>query len=151
MAQKLVLIIAKESNVREVLHACLRDLAHWQVLSVASARCGYEQMIINQPDAILLDSFSLGQSHGWIQQWQQPLQPDPVMVVRQRSEGESKEIQALQRYACRAQIPIVLLTPGAHWLSLAQLQEIGVIGAISKPFDPVTLPLEFSATLGWGK
>lgn len=121
---KLVLLVDNEASVREVVEACLKDLGGWDVLSVASVQEGLNRLVAVQPDAIVVD-ISMPGMEGLT--FLQQLKANPVTHS----------------------IPIVLLTPRARWFTLKQIQPFGVVGAITKPFNPISLTNEIAKALGW--
>ena len=123
MAQKLILLIDHESSVRTVLQVCLSQLGGWDVLSVSSLESGLATLDNRQPDAILLDS--------------------PVL------EGNALPFFHKLRQRVATSVPILLITARAKWFSPQQLREMGVEGAILKPFNPMTLPAQVAALLDW--
>ena len=123
MAQKLILLIDHESSVRTVLQVCLSQLGGWDVLSVSSLESGLATLGNRQPDAILLDS--------------------PILEVN----AQSFMHKIRQRIA--PSVPILLITARAKWFSSQQLNEMGVKGAIVKPFNPIALPAQVAALLNW--
>ena len=124
MTTKLVLLVDNEANVREVVQACLQDLGGWDVQSVASAQEGLDRAVAVQPDAIVLDISMPGiDSFTFLQQ----LRANPVTQL----------------------IPVVLLTAKARWFTPHQLQSVGVVGAIAKPFNPISLTNQIASALGW--
>jgi CheY-like chemotaxis protein len=124
MTTKLVLLVDDEAHVREVVEACLKDLGGWNVQSVASGHEGLDKLAVVQPDAIILDISLLGM--------------DGFMFLRQ-----------LRSNPLTQSIPVVLLTAKARWFTLQQLHSLGVVGAIAKPFNPVSLTKEVAKALGW--
>lgn len=123
MSQKLILLIDHESSVRTVLQVCLSQLGGWDVLSVSSLEAGLATLDSRQPDAILLDS--------------------PVLEM-----NAVPFIRKLRRHIAKP-VPILLITARAKWFSPQQLKEMGVEGAILKPFNPITLPDQVVALLNW--
>ncbi len=121
---KLVLLVDNEANVREVVEACLQDLGGWDVLSVASVREGWNRLVAVQPDAIVLD-ISIPSREGLV------------------------FLQQVKANPATQSIPIVLLTARARWFTLKQLESFGVVGAIAKPFNPISLTNEIAKALGW--
>jgi CheY-like chemotaxis protein len=120
---KRILVIDDEDNIREVVHACLHNLAGWEVFEAASGWEGLVKAKEEQPDAILLD-------------WMMP-------------EMSGLEfLEHLQKIRMNRAIPIVLLTAKSH-LDLARLLKYGVVELIAKPFNPITLPRQIAAVLGW--
>lgn len=123
MAQKLILLIDHEASVRTVLQVCLSRLGGWDVLSVSSLESGLATLGDRQPDAILLDSPALAGS------------ALPFILKLRRDMAKP--------------VPILLITSRAKWFTPQQLKDMGVVGALLKPFNPVTLPAQISAMLNW--
>jgi CheY-like chemotaxis protein len=124
MTTKSILLIDSEVGIREVLSHCLRDFGGWEVIAAASISEGVAKLTVKSPDAIILD-------------------------VQIPSEANGLQfLQALKRSSWQY-IPVVLITAQAKWLTPQQLQEIGVVGAIAKPFNPISLPLQIANLLGW--
>jgi DNA-binding response OmpR family regulator len=129
MPGKLILLIEQDDSIREVLMVCLRHLAGWTVLSYESSEDNLEQVVQDQPDAILLDTVMPRTSGlGFIQK----------LLIRK-----------LRKYPMTSSTPIVLMTDKANWVTPKQLRSLGVNGTISKPFDPTTLPTQIANLLGW--
>lgn len=121
---KSILLIDDEASIRELVQACLNDLAGWHVLTVASAQEGLNCLTQECPDAILLDVLM------------------PGMDTR-------TFVQKLHENPQTSSLPIILLTVQARWFTPQTLQQFGIVKAIPKPFNPVTLPGEIASTLGW--
>lgn len=124
MTTKRILIIDDEEHVREVVQTCLETLGGWNVLSAASGREGLLRAQAEQPDAILLDVMMP--------------EMDGVVFLRQ-----------LRSNPVTQDIPVVLLTVMAYGFNPQQLTELGVQGAIAKPFNPVLLTDQIAQALGW--
>ncbi|KOP23060.1 histidine kinase [Hapalosiphon sp. MRB220] len=130
MSRKLILLIDHEASIRAILQVCLSRLGGWDVLSVSSLNQGLEvltikeALLIRKPDAIVLDAPMLEtDSLGIIQEFiQHPLIND---------------------------IPIILITTKASWFSRQQLQQMNIVGAIAKPFNPTQLPKQIAGLLKW--
>lgn len=121
---KRVLLVDDEVHVREVVEACLIDLGGWDVYSVASVQEGLDRLVSVQPDAIVLDLAMPG------------------------LDGFAF-LQKLRANPATRSIPVVLLTAKARWFTLKQLQPLGVVGVIAKPFNPVLLTTKIAKILGW--
>lgn len=124
MTTKRILIVDDEVHVREVVQTCLETLGGWNVLSAASGREGLVRAKAEQPDAILLDVMMPGM--------------DGFAFLRQ-----------LRANPATQDIPVVLLTAMAYRFNQQQLTELGVRGAITKPFNPVSLTDQIAQALGW--
>ncbi|WP_036484064.1 response regulator [Myxosarcina sp. GI1] len=124
MATKSILLFDFEVGVREVLSHCLKDFGGWKVILATSIPEGLARVNSEPPDAILVD-------------------------VRLSREAHSLQLlQELKRFSGKY-IPIVLITARASWFTQQQLEEIGAIGAIAKPFNPVSLPTQIAKLLNW--
>jgi DNA-binding response OmpR family regulator len=121
---KTVLLISSEQNLRDVLQACLSDLAGWQVLSADDILAGLRQAEITQPDAIVLVMSKFGR--------------DGFMFLKQ-----------LRTNSLTQKIPIVLMISGAKWMDLELFEEYQVAGIIDYEIDPVILPFRVASLLGW--
>lgn len=121
---KLILQIDDEASIRELVQACLSDLAGWHVVAVASAQEGLQWLAVRHPDVILLDVVMPGMD-------------------------TTTFIQKLHENPATRSIPVILLTGGARWFTSQKLQQLGVLAAIAKPFNPVLLPTLIAQTLGW--
>ncbi|MBV8883251.1 MAG: response regulator [Chroococcidiopsidaceae cyanobacterium CP_BM_RX_35] len=97
-------------------------LGGWHVIAATSIQEGLEKLTTERPDAILLDFLI-------------PDELDGLQFIRQ-----------LQNHQLWQTIPIVLITAKARWFTSQQIREIGVI---AKPFNPVSLPAQIAALLGW--
>ncbi|MFB2876047.1 response regulator [Floridanema aerugineum] len=121
---KSILLIDYEASVREVLQVCLSEIGGWNVIAVASFEEGLALLLTEKLDAIIMDN-----------------------VTAKRN--STRFIQKLKANPLTQSIPILLITHKASWYSRQHLQEMSVVGAIAKPFDPVFLPVQISKLLGW--
>ncbi|BAU13526.1 response regulator receiver domain protein [Leptolyngbya sp. NIES-3755] len=117
-----VLLIDDDASIREIVQACLSDLAGWKVKTVASAQEALNWLSSELPDVILLDIVMPGM--------------DAVTFL-----------QRLRASHLTQAIPVILLTVQARWYSPQQLQQLSVIDAIAKPFDPVMLSGQIAQAL----
>ncbi|GAB1544669.1 response regulator [Scytonema sp. NUACC21] len=124
MTTKKILLIDDEATIRELVEACLSDLAGWTVVAVSSAQAGLKQLAVESPDAILLDVFMPGMNYATF-------------------------LHKLQASPLTAAIPVILLSVRAGCFTSQKLQQLGVVKAIAKPFNPVTLPSAIARALGW--
>lgn len=123
MATKRVLIIDDEADVRTVVRGCLEDIAGWEVMTADSGKEGLAKVLMDSPDAILLDVMMPGMNG-------------------------LEFLFALRKYAKEANLPVVLLTAKIN-LTTDQLADLNVKGMIAKPFDPFRLVDQFADFLGW--
>lgn len=124
MATKRVLVIDDEADVRAVVQGCLEDIAGWDVTTAASGTEGLQQLLTNQPDAIVLDVMMPGMDGFAF-----------LEVLRSCYEGQF--------------IPVILLTAKVNLDQAQIMAELAVKGVISKPFDPFTLADQVADALDW--
>ena len=121
---KHVLLIDDEDDIREITALSLEKVAGWRVSSASSGPAGIELAKSVRPDVILLD----------------------VMMPEQ--DGPTT-LQLLQNDDSTARIPVIFLTAKVQSRELERLQEMGSVGVLAKPFDPLTLASEVRRILGW--
>ena len=119
-----VLIIDDEDDIRAVAAASLESVAGWQVCTSTSASDGIVAAQREQPDAILMD----------------------VMMPSMDGPTTFREVQ---KHESIAHIPLILLTAKVQGVDQRRFAGLGVAGVLLKPFDPMTLAEQMSATLGW--
>lgn len=124
VATKRVLFIDDELHVCKVVQACLETLGGWDVLLAASGQEGLVMAATEKPDAILLD----------------------VMMPEMDGLAVLKQLQA---NPLTQSIPVVLLTARASLLEQPRFSQLGVKGAIAKPFNSLTLVPQIAKALGW--
>jgi two-component system, OmpR family, alkaline phosphatase synthesis response regulator PhoP len=121
---KRILVIDDEDVVQEVIQGCLEDVAGWVTLLAESGRDGLRIAAAELPDAILLDVSM----------------PDMDGV---------ETVQKLQSNAVTKDIPVVLLTAKVQPTDQARFSQLGIVGVIAKPFDPMLLADQLAEMLGW--
>lgn len=124
MVTKRILVIDNEQYIREVTQICLETVAGWEVLTAGSGSEGLLEAETEQPDAILLDV----------------MMPDMDGLT---TFGKLKGNPVTQR------IPVILLTAKAQASDRCRYTQMGVTGAIAKPFNPLELAAQVALALGW--
>lgn len=124
MLSKRILVIDDEDVIQEVVQGCFEDVAGWEVLLASSGQEGLEQVIAEQPDAIVLDEMMPGM--------------DGIAFLKQLRANDDTP-----------SIPVVLLTAKVDLADPQLLQELGVVDAIAKPFDAIALVERVAEVLGW--
>lgn len=119
-----ILIIDDEDHIRDVAAFSLEAMAGWRVDTASSGPDGIRTATFYPPDAILLD------------------------VIMPAMDGPST-FRQLQKTPALAAIPVILLTAEATNANERRFNELGVVGVLAKPFDPLTLADQISSTLGW--
>ena len=127
MAEKSILLVEREDGIREILQFCLHDIGGWNVMVACSDREGLEQLAIAQPkpDAIIFD-----------------------ILLPEEKDGY-RFLKELHNLFPNDRPPIVLITSLAKCLSRIDMKELGVVGAIAKPFDSRLLSRDLAQLLGW--
>lgn len=121
---KQILIIDNEQYIQEVTQICLRTTAGWEVLTASSGIEGIAQAEASPPDAILLD------------------------VMMPEMDGLTT-FGKLQENPATRDIPVILLTAKVQAADRRRYDELGVKGAIAKPFNPLQLASQIATILGW--
>jgi len=124
MATKSILLIEYEPSLREILRAALQEFGGWQVTLSSSIREGIQLCQHAHPQAILVDTSTS--------------EVDELLFVEQ-----------LKSYSVEQAIPILLISSRATLFTEQQLRQMGFAGAISKPFNPSTLPAQIVRLLKW--
>jgi len=124
MSGRKILVVDDEEHLRELVQACLEDLAGWETLTAASGETCLQILQTEQVNAILLDISMPGM--------------DGIAVYEQ-----------LQANPTTQAIPVLLLTAKVLPSDRAKFTQMGVTGIISKPIEPATLVTEVAEILGW--
>ena len=119
-----VLLIDDEDDIRLVGRMSLEKVGGWDVLDASSGAEGIELAASRAPDAILLDSMMPGM------------------------DGPST-IQKLKADERTSGIPVLFLTAKLQPADRERYVELGAEGVLAKPFDPMSLPKDVAAALGW--
>lgn len=119
-----ILVVDDEALLRELVQACLEDLAGWQTQVASSGEECLQVLQTGLVDAILLDVSMPGM--------------DGFSVYEQ--------IQANPKTGT---IPVILLTAKVLPSDRVKFAQMGVAGVISKPIEPLTLMAEITEILNW--
>ncbi|PZV13287.1 MAG: two-component system response regulator [Pseudanabaena sp.] len=124
MPTKRILIVDDEESIQTVVQFGIQMVADWDVLIASSGSQGIRTACDESPDAILLD------------------------VMMPDMDGIST-FKALQADPQTAQIPVIFLTAKAQTSERRQLNDLGVSGVITKPFNSLDLPDQIVKMLNW--
>ncbi len=124
MTTKRVLVVDNEQYIQEVAKICLETVAGWEVLTASSGQEGITQAAAWQPDAILLDV----------------MMPDMDGITT---------FEKLQANSVTKGIPVILLTAKIQAADRRRYDQMGMISAIAKPFNPLELAGQIAEVLGW--
>ncbi|MBN3893068.1 MAG: response regulator [Nostoc sp. JL31] len=124
MTTKQILVVDNEQYIQEVAKICLETVAGWKVLTASSGQEGIIKAETYQPDAILLD------------------------VMMPEMDGITT-FEKLQANPLTKAIPVILLTAKIQAYDRRRYNQMGMISAIAKPFNPLELATEVAVALGW--
>jgi CheY-like chemotaxis protein len=124
MPTQSILVIDDDNGIREIIQFSIEAVTSWKVVAAASGSEGIALAEIEQPDAILLDL----------------MMPDMDGVTT---------FQHLQANPTTKNIPTVLLTAKAIAKEEQHLHDLGIAGAIAKPFKADRLAKQICEILGW--
>ena len=119
-----VLLIDDDEMIREVAEISLVAVGGWEVITADSGEEGLGKAIAGQPDAILLD------------------------VMMPGLDGPAT-LQRLKADPATSGIPVVFLTAKVQQAEQQQWTDLGVVGVLLKPFDPMVLASQVAELLGW--
>lgn len=115
-----VLHVEDDADIREIAMMALEVVGGLTVTQCASGAEALERAPGEAPDLLLLDVMMPGMS------------------------GD-ETLAALRRMDQFAETPAIFMTAKAQQSEVARLKEIGALGVITKPFDPMTLADEIVA------
>ncbi|HKU19533.1 MAG TPA: response regulator [Terriglobales bacterium] len=121
---KTVLIIDDEADIREIATASLQLVGGFTVLTARSGQDGISLARQQKPDAIILDLMM-------------PEMDGCEVLLQLKNDPNSRDI------------PVVLLTAKVQGMKKEMAQAAGAAGVLMKPFDPMLLPAQLNAMLGW--
>ena len=123
-ADRLVLLVDDEPDVRAVARLSLERVGGWRVLEADGGLAGVELAQQERPDAVVLD------------------------VMMPGTDGPTT-FRLLQADPRTADIPVVMLTARIDHPDRDAWLAMGVRGVLSKPFDPLQLPSDVAQLVGW--
>jgi two-component system OmpR family response regulator len=119
---KKLLFVDDVESIRLIAKIGLEHGSQWQVLSVSSGQEALDIAPKEMPDLILLD------------------------VMMPGMDGKETLIK-LRENSITAQIPVIFVTAKVQNHELKSYLELGALGVISKPFDPMTLSADIEKIL----
>jgi len=122
MPHRTILLIDDEDDIREVATLTLETMGDFAVTSASNGEAGIECATRERPDAILLDVMM-------------PELDGPSTLARLRSIAVTRDI------------PVIFLTAKVQAVDRRRLADLGAVGIIAKPFDPMTLAEEVTSLL----
>ena len=119
-----LLLVDDEDDIREVAQLSLEMTAGWEVHTASSGAQALAAARALKPEAILMDVMM-------------PEMDGPTAVRHLKADPET------------AGIPVILLTAKVQASDRRAFEDLGVVGVLAKPFDPMALAGEVAAVLGW--
>jgi response regulator RpfG family c-di-GMP phosphodiesterase len=121
---KKVLLIDPEDDLREVIQTSLELTTSWEIVTACSHALGIDLAEVEQPNAILLNV--------------ERLDVDRMAILTH-----------LKSHPTTQTIPLILMTERVRLADWWQLTQLGVTGAIAKPFDCANLGKQIALFLKW--
>ncbi len=121
---KTILLIDDEEYIRLIIEACFESFSNWHSISVPSCEEGLLAVANLRPDAILLD----------------------MLMHNMDGFDFLKNLRANPEFA---DTPVVLLTGRVDLIEPQKVAQLGVKGAIAKPFHPTQIVPQIARILGW--
>lgn len=119
---KNILIIDDEEDVKEIAQMGLEMAANWNVITASSGREGMELAELKKPEVILLD----------------------LMMPEWDGKETLKQLKANNK---TSNIPVILMTAKTQSAIAPELNNLDLIGIITKPFRPLELPKQITNIL----
>ena len=124
MPSKKVLLIDDEDFIGQIVKSCIELFSNWQIITAHSGEEGLISAATDRPDVILLD----------------------MLMPTMDGFAVLKKLQADPQLA---DIPVVLLTARVDLTEPQKIAQLGVKGAIVKPFHPTKIVDEITKMLDW--
>lgn len=121
--QRTVLVVDDEADIRALAQMSLEMVGGHRAVLAGSGAEALRLCSESAFDAVLMDV-------------QMPVMDGPEVLRALREQDPQGP-------------PVVFLTASVLAGDLVTLQDLPVAGVLSKPFDPMTLPAELGALLGW--
>ena len=112
-----VMLVDDEDDIRTIGNLSLSRVGGWQTVLASSGAEALEKAAAEKPDLILLDVMMPGMD-------------GPTTFGKLRAQEAT------------AGTPIIFMTAKIQKQEVARYLELGALGVIGKPFDPMTLPAE---------
>ncbi len=139
MKTKQILVVDNEQYIQEVTKICLETVAGWKVETASSGQEG----IMNWK----VETASSGQE-GIMKA--ETCQPDAILLDVMMPEMDGiTTFEKLQENPLTKAIPVILLTAKIQATDRRRYNQMGMISAIAKPFNPLELAAEIAVALGW--
>jgi CheY-like chemotaxis protein len=122
MTIRKVLLVDDEDDIRTIGQLSLSRVGGWQTVLASSGAEAVSKAATEGPDLILLDVMMPGMD-------------GPTTLGKLRAQEAT------------AKTPVIFMTAKIQKQEVARYLELGAVGVIGKPFDPMTLPAEIKRLL----
>jgi CheY-like chemotaxis protein len=122
MTIRKVMLVDDEDDIRTIGQLSLGRVGGWRTVLAASGAEAVTKAAAEQPDLILLDVMMPGMD-------------GPTTLGKLRAQEAT------------AKTPVIFMTAKIQKQEVARYLELGAVGVIGKPFDPMTLPAEIKRLL----
>lgn len=122
MEVKKILMVEDDADIRRVAVMALKFKGGWEVVTASDGIEGLEKAAAEKPDVILLDSMM-------------PRMDGPETCKRLKEDAALKDI------------PVIFLTAKSQKKEIEAGLDLGAVGYLVKPFDPMTLADELKKLL----
>jgi CheY-like chemotaxis protein len=122
MTIRKVLLVDDEDDIRTIGQLSLSRVGGWQTVLASSGADAVSKAAAEAPDLILLDVMMPGMD-------------GPTTLGKLRAQEAT------------ATTPVIFMTAKIQKQEVARYLELGAVGVIGKPFDPMTLPAEIKRLL----
>mgnify|MGYP006289017065 CR=1 FL=1 len=119
-----ILVVDDDDDVRRLAVLSLSKIGGHEVTDVSSGAACLEALQTQRPDLVILDVMM-------------PVLDGPSTLAEIRGDGRTHDI------------PVVFLTAGVAEDDVERLRALPIAGVLRKPFDPMSLPADVAALLGW--
>ncbi|EPX58958.1 Two-component response regulator [Cystobacter fuscus DSM 2262] len=117
-----VLLVDDEDDIRTIGQVSLSRVGGWQTVLASSGADALTKAAAERPDLILLDVMMPGMD-------------GPTTLARLRAQEAT------------ATTPVIFMTAKIQKQEVARYLELGAVGVIGKPFNPLTLPADIKKLL----
>ena len=117
-----VLLVDDEDDIRTIGQVSLSRVGGWQTVLASSGADALLKAAAERPDLILLDVMMPGMD-------------GPTTLARLRAQEAT------------AATPVIFMTAKIQKQEVARYLELGAVGVIGKPFNPLTLPADIKKLL----
>jgi CheY-like chemotaxis protein len=124
MPAKKILVVDDQDEIREIIGISLEQVDGWQAVLCEPGLGVIALAQSEQPDAIILDA-------------NMPGMDGPLTFQHLRANTQTRAI------------PVILLTADAQDDDRTKFMHLGFAAVLGKPFDPMNLPVQVAAALGW--